>query len=291
MINWPISLIKDIARRRSAIYLGSGVSRNSSNSKGDHPKTWKLFLQHASDAGGFSKDDKDLIDRKIAEGDYLLVCELIRELMGLDNYCRLLREEFQLKQFVHASIHEAVQKLDSRLVVSANFDQIYENYAKSITHGAVSVKNYYDKDLASYIRDSEDMVLKIHGSIDNPHDMIFTQSEYAEVRSKYPEFYQIFNALLITRTFLFLGSGLSDPDIRLLLENYSFQYRWSRKHFFVIPKDQLSNIEISIYSKILNLEFLLYDPVNNHQELTDSLWDLVAQVEAFRDKLSKTQEW
>ncbi len=291
MISWPDSLIKDIARRRSVVYLGSGISRNSSNAKGESPKTWKLFLEFASANGGFTKDEKDVIDTKIAKGDYLLACELIRELMGHDRYINLLKDEFQRKKYDHAPIHEAIQKLDSRLVVSANFDQIYENYAKGITKGAVSVKNYNDSDLASCIRDSDDMILKIHGSIEQPNEMIFTQSEYAVARNMYPAFYQIFNALFVTRTFLFLGAGLNDPDIRLLLENYSFQYRWSKKHFFVIPFDQLSEIERKIHSDVLNLDFLLYDPANNHEELTDSLWDLVNKVDTYRNKLAGTQDW
>ena len=39
-ISWPNSLINDIARRRCVIFLGSGISRNSVNATGLHPKTW-----------------------------------------------------------------------------------------------------------------------------------------------------------------------------------------------------------------------------------------------------------
>jgi hypothetical protein len=44
MINWPKELIENIARRRSVIYLGSGVSMNSQSNSGRRPKTWAALL-------------------------------------------------------------------------------------------------------------------------------------------------------------------------------------------------------------------------------------------------------
>lgn len=34
-IHWPEEMIDDIARRKSVIYLGAGISASSSNSKGE----------------------------------------------------------------------------------------------------------------------------------------------------------------------------------------------------------------------------------------------------------------
>lgn len=291
MITWPEALYKDLARRRCVIYLGSGVSKNSQNEQGEHPKTWKEFLLFLADCKEMSKEQKSLLCSKIECGDYLLVCELAHDFLGEERYNNILRQEFQQKRFEHSDIHESIQQLDSRLVVSANFDQIYENYARQVTKGAVTVKNYYDDDLASYIRNSDDLILKLHGTIDTPNKMVFTQSQYAEARNHNPGFYQILSALITTHTFLFLGAGLNDPDIRLLLENYAFQYQWSRKHFFVIPNDQLSKSEMKVFERSLNLEFILYNSENNHQELKDSLKELNALVDAYREELSKTQQW
>lgn len=47
MITWPEELISDIARRKSVLYLGSGVSANSISTDGTnrHPATWDSFLR------------------------------------------------------------------------------------------------------------------------------------------------------------------------------------------------------------------------------------------------------
>ena len=46
MIEWPRDLVRDIAARRSVVFLGAGVSRNAANISGVHPRGWTDFLHH-----------------------------------------------------------------------------------------------------------------------------------------------------------------------------------------------------------------------------------------------------
>ena len=291
MIAWPDELVNDIARRQCVIYLGSGVSKNSINKLGERPKTWKEFLTYALTKNDIKDDLRILIEKKIKNDDLLIACELLRDAFGRERYNRILKEEFQHKKFEVADIHKYIFQLDSRIVVTPNFDQIYETYAKSETEGSISVKNYYDDDLADVVRGQDRIVLKLHGTIESPDRMIFSQIDYANTRNKNQSFYQILNALITTNTFLFIGAGLNDPDIRLLLENYAFQYQWSRKHFFAVPDDLLSEQERRVYSASLNIDWLLYNSFDNHKELSDSIAALVKSVEQSRDLLSKSQNW
>lgn len=43
-IIWPANLIEEIAYRRCIIFLGSGISATSKNSKGEQPPTWGKFI-------------------------------------------------------------------------------------------------------------------------------------------------------------------------------------------------------------------------------------------------------
>lgn len=291
MINWPQSLVSDLARRQSVIFLGSGVSHNSKNAAGDHPKTWIGFLQNSLTNPDLDSADKKIIEKKIDERDLLMACELLRCSLGVDRFNALLRSEFQTPRFQEAEIHKAIFKIDSKIVATPNFDSIYETFAQHEAYGSIDVKSYYDTDLASCLRQTGRIVLKLHGSISSPNMMIFTQRDYAAARIKYSGFYELLNALLATQTFLFLGAGLNDPDIRLLLENYTNTFEWSRKHYFAIPKGNLTDREKEIYSRTLNLEFLTYSPVDNHKELTDSVKELVTSVETARDIIATDRSW
>lgn len=291
MINWPSSLIKDIARRNCVLYLGSGVSHNSQNANGEHPMTWVEFLNNSTNNTDLSNKQKKEISNKIKVSDYLMACELYRRYVGREAFNEIVKDAYQKPKYKEADIHQQIFKLDSRIVVTPNFDRIYDTYASSESKSTIVTKHYYDTDIANFIRDSDRIILKIHGCISKPDRMIFSQVDYAKARNKYSGFYQILNALIITQTFVFLGAGLNDPDIRLLLENYSFQYEWSRKHFFVIPNKQLTDTERKIYEESLNISFILYDSSNNHKELTDSLRDLVEKVEISRLEIAESQDW
>ena len=49
--------------------------------------------------------------------------------------------------------------------------------------------------------------------------------------------------------------------------------------------------EQTIYASTMNLEFILYDSVDNHKELTDSLGELVTKVSAERNQMAATKNW
>lgn len=287
MIDWPQELISDIARRRCVVFLGAGVSRNSANAAGRRPKSWEQFLRAAAEAISPSQHVKALLREK----DYLTACEVIKRRLGRDDFVALLRDEFLAPGYAHAPIHEHIFRLDSRIVATPNFDKIYETYANHAAHASVVVKHHYDPDVTDAIRDKGRLVLKIHGSIDSPNRMIFTRSEYAAARSTYHAFYEVLDALALTHTFLFLGCGVNDPDLKLLLEDAFFRHPLSRKHMMVIPRRSLHKEVIPIVEDTMNLRILTYSAAGDHKELVDSVDALAQSVEAGRETLKGDVNW
>ena len=64
MIKWPAELISDLARRRTVLFLGSGISRNSTNTEGRKPKTWVAFLERMLQAVNLNRHIKNTNKRK-----------------------------------------------------------------------------------------------------------------------------------------------------------------------------------------------------------------------------------
>ncbi len=287
MIIWPQQLIKDVARRRSVIFLGAGISRNSTNTMGRIPKTWETFLRDACASVNPNAHIRKLLNQK----DYLTACEVIKDRLRRDDFIQLVRDEFLTPGYQYAPIHEYIFRLDSRIVATPNFDKIYEVYANHAANASIVVKHHFDPDVTDAIREDGRLVLKIHGSIDSPDRMIFTRSEYAKARNKYRLFYQVLDALAMTHTFVFLGCGVSDPDVALLLEDAFFRHPSSRSHVLVIPKGSLHADVIRIVEDTMNLKVILYSPKDNHAELTASLNELGNQVETMRDDLKTSGNW
>lgn len=285
MIDWPVPLVRDLARRRAVLFLGAGVSSNSEGEGGVHPPTWREFLKSSLER---CPGTKQHIRALLKDNDLLTACEIIKDRLD-ENWPTVLDEFFVEPKYLPSEIHLSLYKLDSSLVLTPNFDKIYDNLAQVESKGTVKTRTYYDAGLADAVRGDTLNVLKIHGTIDNHAKMIFTRNEYLKARGGYPAFYELLDALVVTHTFLFVGCGLSDPDMRLFLEKSARAHPEAAPHYITLPKIH-SDIALSI-RRNLNLKVLPYRKKDGHKELHDSLVDLVSLVDEKREDLAATQRW
>jgi hypothetical protein len=291
-IQWPPELVSAIARRRCVVVLGSGISRQCVNAGGQRPPTWEQLLNKGVNRLTASAAIKTAIGKVVRSREYLLACQLVKEQMGDPEFHDYLREQFLVPQFQPAAIHDSVIRLDSRIVATPNFDKIFDTRINTVQNNSVPIKCYYDVDLAQAIRSRGRLVIKIHGTIDTAARTIFTRQEYAAARQANADFYAVLEALILTHTFLFLGCGLSDPDVQLLLEDYSNKFRHTAPHFFVLPKNYYSHSSVlTSVARSLNIRLLSYDPRNDHAALCPAIDDLCQLVDQERQDLQKSADW
>ncbi|EKO3984638.1 SIR2 family protein [Vibrio fluvialis] len=293
MINWPPVLVDDIARRRVVLFLGAGISMNSTNTAGDRPKSWLQFLETAVSLLT-DKNDITVSKKLIRQKDLLTACEVIKGSLGTDEFVDLVEKEFLTPAFRAADIHTEIFKLDSRIVLTPNFDKIYETYVIKVSEGTVKVKNYYDDDIAKVIRGrrTDRTIIKIHGTVDQPEKLIFSRNDYVSARSNNRDFYSILDSLIMTHTFIFLGCGIDDPDIKLLLEDYANKFRFSRNHFFITRKKTIDKQVKKVIEDTMKLKILEYSGSgNDHSKLHLSIQNLVDEVDKTRISLSKDADW
>ena len=289
MIDWGDKLIEAIARRRCVIVIGAGVSRNSVNSNGKRPATWEEFLNNCADEIQDDECIRSLLERK----DFLTACEVIKDKISHDGLIDKVQREYQREGYKTADIHRHVYNLDASIVATPNFDNIYETHARVISSGTVIVKDHTSADIANYFHGGDNrLILKTHGSADDPQNVIFTRKDYAEARTKYVLFYEILKSLALTHTFLFLGCGTDDPDIRTIFEDIQFAHNRMPFHYMTLPEGEVSNDVLRIISNSMRIKFCNYSPNEGHLELTESLAELVSKVEDYRsENLSKTLKW
>jgi hypothetical protein len=288
-ISWPHTLVDDIARRRCVLFLGAGVSMNAVSALGKRPPGWVDFLQTGlARVDGATKHIRALIKT----GDLLTACELIKTKLD-DQWLRLLDDEFVNPRYTHAKIHESILKLDSRIVLTQNFDKIYDTYAQNTTQNQIRIKCHNDPDVADFLRGGHSVIVKAHGTIDVPAEMIFTRKEYAAARHTHQSFYSMLDALAVTHTFLFIGCGVADPDVRILLEKVAFFYKGSRPHYMCVPKSSHGPHDdlLASYRENLAIKALKYDPKNGHSLLAEAVEELAGLVEERRQMMAQTLTW
>lgn len=285
MIAWPEDVIRAIARRRSVIMIGSGVSANSVGDNGERPPTWGEFLDKAYAALGRRIPH---VQSALRQYRYLEACDYLKR-EHAENCPNLIRSFFITPKYKHATIHKHLFELDSRIVMSMNFDKIFDNYAVAASEGTVVIKNHYDKDIRQSVAGQDRYVIKPHGTVDSISQMIFTIEDYALARVKYREFYEVMNALLHTHTFICIGCGLSDPDLQLIFEDYRYKHG-EMPHYIAMPKP-VSDPERELIRRTRGLNPILYSPRDGHKELTESLGFLVAEVAKEREVIQRERNW
>jgi hypothetical protein len=289
MIDWPFELIDAIARRRCVVMIGSGVSRNSQNDAGKRPASWEAFLK--SQLAKFTDDG--LVTSLIEQRDFLSACEVIKEKITSDRFVESVQEEYQNSGYKAADIHKHIYNLDASIVATPNFDLIYDSYATTVSHGTVVVRSYTSKDIANYLHGGKyRLLLKTHGSADEPTEIIFTRRDYAQARTKCVLFYEIIKSLALTHTFLFIGCGVDDPDIRMLFEDIQFAHGRFPHHYMTVPAEENHAEILRICTRDMRVKFIEYSPENGHVELTAALEVLADAVDKCRsEQLSETQRW
>lgn len=288
MVEWPVDLVRDIARRRCVIVVGSGVSRQAIGIDGAKPPTWKQFLLECNDElkGG----PKDHISSAIREGDLLHACEWLQN--EYQQYWKdRLRGAFNSPKFEPTEVHRLIARLDSRIIFSLNFEEILDRAVQDVLSGTCVTKRYYDEGVSEFLRGTDRYLVKVHGSLHEIERIIFTQRQYAEARVKSAAFYQAFDSALMTHTFLFLGAGTQDPDINLVLENQNFTYSNSHPHYFLSTPEIHADMKRSLREN-RNLEVVVYDPLDNdYSGFTDAIRQLLDEVDAERQEMAHETRW
>jgi hypothetical protein len=280
MVEWPESLVIELAARRCIIFLGTGTSIGAT--RGDtphqHPPTWQGFLQMLEGASNRGEAaDKDKAEELLKAKQYLDCAEILRSTcIHAPDYSRLL--EITFERYRPTEIHKLIEKLDQKIVVTTNFDTLYEDHCRQgdARHG-YSVIKYYDQGLIARMRSPKHLILKAHGCVTEPERTVLSKSDLFKARAEFPGFFGILQSLFLTHTLLFLGYSISDPDIQLVLENATITAPSEHPHYALMATGLHPAIRAA-YRRTFNIEILEFDPANDYEEFVYTLQELSARV-------------
>lgn len=280
-MNWHKALIKELASRRCIIFLGSGASASCLSVDGTkRPPTWNEFLQGLLSIMN-NHDDDALIADLIHKEKFLDAAEIIKKNISLANYTDFLRNTLQVPNFKPSKIHEAVFKIDPKVVITTNYDEIYDNYCRQgQSSNGYNISTYYDEHLVSDLRSPIRCIVKAHGSITDTSKTILTRSEYFSAKSKFSNFHKVLDSLFVTNTILFVGYSISDPDIQLILENANIASIGAHPHYACLENNIHPSIKEAL-NRTYNIEFIDFQS-GNFLELEAGLEELANEVESYR---------
>jgi hypothetical protein len=281
MIVWPESLIAEVAERRCIVVLGAGASAACLSLDGTRPPpTWSqlldLLINKIPDAG-----DRTHAQALVGQQRYLDAAQIVRATIPMPDFDQIIRREFRDPAYVPSKLHDLVSQLDLKTIVTTNYDDIYERHtSRGKATEAYNVCNYYESHALNDLRSTTRSILKVHGSFSNPERVVLSVADYFRARRDFPQFYNVLDALFLSSTLIFIGCGINDPDVNLLLENANISARSSHPHYALVEDVRHAAIKHA-YQETYNLRFLEY-AAGQHNEVVEALQDLVAQVEEYR---------
>ncbi len=277
---WPQALITELASRRCIIFLGAGASAGcASTVSGIKPLTWGDFLLKLRSLM-HEENDKSLVDDYIDKQKYLDAAEIMFGSISPADFTGFIRSEFVTPKFNPSNVHKYVLKIDPKIIITTNYDDIYDNYCRDgQAIDGYNVCRYYESHLVSDLRSPVRQIIKAHGCVSDPSKIVLTRSQYFKEKQKYSNFYKVLDSLFLTNTLLFIGYSLSDPDIQLILENVNISAESAHPHYALIPSNTHPAIKKSA-SKAYNIEFIEYEPGKYDQvdEMINELAELVLRT-------------
>jgi hypothetical protein len=242
----------------------------------EHPPGWGVFLRGALVAVT-KRADKEYARKLIVAGQFLDAAEVITECSDQADFDQYLRRTFVQPRFAASEVHKIILEMDPKIVITTNYDQIYDVYCNSgIAQSGYNIANYSDKFVVENIRSRVRLIIKAHGCVSDPRSIVLSRSSYYRARRDHPGFYNVLDALFLTNTLLFLGCSLTDPDIQLVLENANISAPSSHPHYALVEKSDHRSIKAAIKATH-NIELIEY-PKGRHDVAKSGL-------EALKDKV------
>lgn len=256
----PEKLIEFIKEEKCALFVGAGLSKMAGG-----PSWLELLKEPAKDVLEIEYNSSDELVKKGNERgkNYKSLISLANDISKKD-YIKLRQSiRNQLEDLEPEDFHtKLLMSLPCKYWVTTNYDHLLEDAAKkrrkSIDQN-FRFQAIYDPQQFIYSKESEVLILKLHGDYSNQGTMIITEDDY---RKKYDTNSNLiitnFVNLFTKMSFLFLGYSFQDPDLVYLLEKVAGQLQDEERPIYIAHFDSKS-IEFTTnlkHEKNLNLEII-----------------------------------
>jgi hypothetical protein len=216
----PEPLLDDIVSSRCIPIVGAGFSINAKSEYGPLP-TW--------DKLGYN------ISKLIPNYEHIHAIDSISAFTYLNGKTRLAEylSKFLLVDHVQpGKSHISFANLYFKEIITTNFDFLIEAAMRQLNNNYRIVMEESQLPLSSAI--DEKLILKIHGDIHHPERLIATEEDYDKFVLQYPLLSTYISNLLISKTALFIGYSLNDPDFRQLFQILKNRLGGLRRPAYVI---------------------------------------------------------
>jgi len=286
----PDDLVNAVVHRRAVLFAGAGLSRGEAHTHAgtseQYLPSWGnlliVLVDRACKKRYVSNAEAAKLKKALVERKYLFVAEVVRKKLGAQEYDDALEDIFRNPHLRPTQRHVLITQIPFAAVLTTNYDKMFE--AAYGLKGQLPPPTYTfgdAPDLVSAISQSRFFILKAHGDIDRKNTLVLSERDYRDLVYRQPGYRAALNAIFITKTVLFIGTSLTDPDMNLVLESVSESFSGKGpRHYALLPRREAGNSELEHWRDFFGIQLLQYDASKGHPEIQQFLEQLRKKVQA-----------
>lgn len=244
----PKHLIDQIKSGNVVLFMGAGSSYGSKNTKNETiPNGNQLSILLGNKFLGEQHS-----------GDLAYISELCISESSLFDVQQYIREIFN--EFQPCDYHKKISDFSWKALFSTNYDLIIEqSYQKNKNKLQELVPVFKDTNAnLIFYKDNILPYYKIHGSIDDINDkdapLILTHDQFAKHKKKRERMFGVLQELMYDHTFIFIGFGMADADIRNILNELDSDNTNRARSYIINPNITSTEIRLWESKKISPLK-------------------------------------
>lgn len=265
----PSSLITKIKEQQCGLFVGAGLSMDAGL------PSWSDLLSDLIAQLDVSDVSRTELYQLLREGDFLTVAEFCLEQLSPHLFHEFMVRTFRDPKLQPTSNHTLLPKIPFCCVATTNYDRLLEStYPHAPCYSYQNVPG-----LAAGIGSNRFFILKAHGDIDQLESLVLRRTDYQKIMFQEQATAMLLRTLLVTRTFLFLGYSLRDPDFMLLIEYLAVIFKsYNVTHYALLPNP--GEIKRKTLEKSFNIQVIPYTPTPGHPEVTEFLTGIIQRLAA-----------
>ncbi len=258
MVNIPTGLREAIQADELVLFVGAGLSWNFKNKKNETLEGWtkmaSSITSHLKEKRRITEEVKQSCDKK-EPIDALKEIEDNGVNKGIVG--SFVKDYFSLGEENDYSFQQKLFELSTK-IITTNYDRAFEMAVPRLQE----IKAYRGKDYElNRLKKDSIFLFKLHGCIEHIDSMVLFPSDYdtlyySKGRDAEHALYALRN-LIFNKTFLFIGTGLGDPQISSFFKEIKrIQGIYSQEHYIITLEslekslDFLTPIKVDSYTDI-----------------------------------------
>lgn len=288
----PPELLEKIAADKCVAYIGAGLSA------GAGLPLWDKLLKQMIDWSLIRRiplPDAAELNSLIDQKDYLTVADTVVEAMGDGRFREFITSVFHRVGLAPTETHKLLPEIPFAAVLTSNYDDLIESAYTIVRNGAsVPVYTHLDRsELSGAISSGAFHVLKTHGDVDRINSIVLSRKHYRGLMHDNRAYRIYLQQTFLSKSVLFLGFSLTDPDLLLVLDALRVDFRHdTSSHFALMDTTSLSRIKIDRFRKEYNVHIIGYEPsAPSHPEVCEFLREIIKRTpKKFYQNLEKVKE-